>query len=167
MDLCDKGLYSQSYSFSSSHVWMWELDHKEGWVMKNWCFRTVVLEKTLKSPFDCKEIKSVHSKGNQPSTFTRRTDAEAKAPVLWPPNTKSWLIDRDSDAGKGWRQEKKGTTEEEMVGWHHWLNGNVFEQAPGGGEGQGNLVCHSPWGHKESNTTEQLNKQMSHFPSVL
>ena len=124
----DKGLCSQSYGFSSSHVWMWELDHKEGWVLKNWCFWTVVLEKTLESPLDCKEIKPVNPKGNQSWIFIGRAYAEAEAPVPGPLDAKSWLIREDPDAGKDWRQEEKGTTEDEMVGWHHRLNGSEFEQ---------------------------------------
>ena len=152
-----KGLSSQSYGFSSNHVGMWKLDHKGGWVPKNWCFWTVVLEKTLESPLDCEEIKPVNPKGNQPWIFIGRTDAEAEAPILWPPDTKSQLIRQDPDAGQDWRQEEKGTTEDEMVEWHHWLNGYEFEQAPGDGEGQGSLACCSPWGHKELDTTEQLN----------
>ena len=119
----DKSPYSQSYGFSSSHVWMWELDHKEGWVLKKWCFWIVVLEKTLESPLDCKEIQPVHPKGNQSWIFIGRTDAEAEAPILWPPDGKSWLIGKDPDAGKDWGQEEKGATEDEMVGWHHWLSG--------------------------------------------
>ena len=122
----NKGLHSQSYGFSSSHVWMWELDHKEGWVPKNWCFWTVVLEKTLESPLDCKEIKPVNPKGNQPWVFIGRTDGEAEAPILWPPDAKNWLIWKDPDAGKDWRQEEKGMREDEMVVWHHWLNGHEF-----------------------------------------
>ena len=118
---------------------MWELDHKEGWAPKNWCFRTVVLEKTLESPLDSKEIKLVNPKGNQPWIFFGRTDAEAEAPILCPPAAKSGFIGKDPDAGKDWRQEEKGTTEDEMVGWHHWLNGHEFEQAPGDSEGQGSL----------------------------
>ena len=112
-----------------------------------------MLEKTLDSPLDCKEIQTVHPKGNQSWIFIGRTDAEAL--VLWPPDAKSWLIGKDPDAGKDWRQEKKGTTEDEMVGWHHWLNGHEFEQVPGDGEGQGSLVCFSPWGHKELDMTDQ------------
>ena len=139
-----KGLYSQSYDFSSSHVCMWEMDHKEGWALKNWCFWTVVLEKTLESPLDSKEIQSVHHKGNRSWIFIARTDAEAEAPKLWPPDAKSWLIGKDLDAGKDWRQEEKGTTEDEMVGYHHWCNGHEFEQTPGDSEGQGNLACCSP-----------------------
>ena len=127
---------------------MWELDHKEVWVPKNWCFWTVVLEKTLGSSLDCKEIKPVHPKGNQPWIFTERTDTEAEAPILWPPNAKSWLIGKDPDAGKDWRREEKGKTEDEMAGWHHPLHGHEFEQAPVVGDGQRSLVCCIPWGHK-------------------
>ena len=127
--------------FFHSHVWMWELDHKEGWAPKNWCFWTVVLEKTLESPLDCKEIKLVHPKGNQSWIFIGRTDAEAETPILWPPDGKSWLIAKDLDAGKDWRQGEKGMTEDEMVGWHRWLNGNEFEQALGVGDGEESLVC--------------------------
>ena len=123
----DKDLSSQSYGFSICHVWIWELDHKESWAPKNWCFWTVVLEKTLESPLDCKEIKPVHPEGNESWIFTGRTDAEAEAPVLWPPNVKNWLIGKDPDAGKDWRQEEKRTTEDEMVGWHHQLDGHEFE----------------------------------------
>ena len=132
---------SQSYVFSSSHVWMWELEYKE-----NWCFWTVVLEKTLESPLDCK-IKPVNPKGNQSWIFMGRTDAEAL--ILWPPDGKNWLIGKDPDAGKDWKQEEKGMTEEEMFGWHHRLDGQEFEQAPGVGDGQGSLTCYSPWGHEE------------------
>ena len=114
----NKGLYSQSYGFSSSHLWMWDLDHKEGWAPKNWCFWTVMLEKTLESPLDCKEIQLVNPKGNQTWISIGRTDAEAEIPILWPPDAKSQLIRKDFDAGKDWRQEK-GTTEDETVGWHH------------------------------------------------
>ena len=120
----NKGPSSQSCGFSSSHIWMWELDYKESWVLKNWCFWTVVLEKTLEIPLVCK-IKPVNSKGNQSSIFIGRTDAEAEAPILWPPDVKNWLLRKDPDAGKDWRQEK-GTTEDEMVGWHHRLNGWVW-----------------------------------------
>ena len=138
--------HSQGYGFSSSHVQMWELDHKEGWTPKNWCFRIVVLEKTLESPLDCKEIKLVNPKGNQPWIFIRRTNAEAKAPILWSPDLKSQLIGKDPAAGKEWGEEENRETEDEMVGWHHWLKGHEFEQAPGDGEGQGNLACYSTWG---------------------
>jgi len=149
----DKSPSSQSYHFSSSHVWMWELDHEKGWALKNWCFWTVILEKTLASPLDCKEIQPVHPKGNQSWIFIGRTDAEAETPILWPPDAKNWLIRKDPDAGKDWRREEKGMTEDEMVGWHHPLNGHKFEQTPGDGDGQGSLACRSPWGHKESNMT--------------
>ena len=121
----NKGPSSQGYGFSSSHVWMWELDYKESWGPKNWCFWTVVLEKTLGSPLDCKEIQPVHPKGNQ--SWIGRTDVEAETPVLWPPEAKSWLIWKDCDAGKDWRQEEKRTTDDETVGWHHQLNGHEFE----------------------------------------
>ena len=117
---------SQSYGFSSSHVWMWDLDYKESWVPENWCFWTVVLEKTLESPLDCKEIQPAHPKGDQSWVFIGRTDAEAETPILWPPDVKSWLIWKDPDAGKDWGQEEKGMTEDEMVGWHYWLNGHEF-----------------------------------------
>ena len=119
----DKGLSSQSYGFSNSHVWMWYLGHKESWAPKNWCFWTVELKKTLESPLDCKEIKPVNLNGNQSWIFTGRIDAEAEAPILWLPDAKNWLIGKDPDAGKGWRQEEKGTTEDEMVGWHHRSHG--------------------------------------------
>ena len=122
-------LSSQSYVFSSSHVWMWELDYKESWVLKKWCFWTVVLEKTLENPLGCKEIKSVNPKWNQSWIFVGRTDAEAETPILWPPDVKSWLIWKDPDAGKDWRQEEM--TEDEMVGWHHQLDGPEFEQVLG------------------------------------
>ena len=135
---------------------MWELDYKESWVPKNWCFWTVVFKKTLESPLDCKEIQPVHPKGDQSWVFIEMTDVEAETPILWPPAAKSWLIGKDPDAGKDWRQ-KKGTTEDEMVGWHHQLDGHEFEQAPGIGGGQGSLACCSPLGHKELDTTERLN----------
>ena len=125
-DIVNKGPSSQGYGFSSGHVWMWELDYRESWAVKNWCFWTVVLEKTLESPLDYKEIQPVHPKGDQSWVFIGRTDAEAETPVLWPPDKKSWLIWKDPDAGKDWRQEEKGTTEDEMVGWHHQLNGHEF-----------------------------------------
>ena len=135
----NKGPSSQSYGFSSSHVRMWELDHKESWAPKNWCFWTVVLEKILDSPLDSKEIKPVHPKGNQSWIFIGRTDAEA--PILWPPDARNWLTGEDLDAGEDWGQEEKGTTEDEVVGWHHRLNGHEFEQAPGVGDGQESLEC--------------------------
>ena len=118
----DKGPSSQSYGFSSIYVWMWELDHKERWAPKNWCFWTVVLKKTLESPLDCKEIQPVNLKGSW--IFIGRTDAEAETPILWPPDVKNWLTGKDTDAGKDWRQKEKGTTEDEMVSWHHRLNGH-------------------------------------------
>ena len=154
--LLTKVLISQSYGFSSSHVQMWELDHKESSVPKNWCFWTVVLEKTLESPLDYKDIKLVNLKGNQFRIFIGRTDAETL--ILWLPDAKSWLIGKDPDAGKDWRQKEKGLTEDEMAGWHHWLNGHEFEQALGYGESQGSLACCSPWGLKESDTTDQLTR---------
>ena len=136
---------------------MWELNYKESWAPKNWCFWTVVLEKTLESSLDFKEIKPAHLKGNQSRIFFGRSDAEAETPILWPPDAKNWLNWKDPYVGKDWRQEK-GTTEDEMVGWHHWLNGHEFEQAPGVGDGQGSLACCSPWGSKELDTTERLNR---------
>ena len=146
--LTNKGLSSQSYCFSSSHVWMWELNYKENWELKNWCFWTVVLKKTLEHPLDCKEIQPVHPKGDQSWIFIGRTDAEAETSVLWPPDAKNWLIWKDPDAGKDWRQEEKNMTEDEMIGWHHWLNGHESEHAPGFGDGQGSRACCSPWGCK-------------------
>ena len=139
---------------SSSHVWMWQLDYKESWTPKNWCFWTVVLEKTLESPLDRKEAKPVNPKGNQSWIFIGRIDAEAETPVLWLPDAENWLIGKDPDIGKDWGQE--GATEDKMVGWHHRLHGHEFEQVLGLGEGQGSLVCCSPCGHKQSNTTEWL-----------
>ena len=121
------GPSSQGYGFSSSHVWIWELDYKWNWALKNWCFWTVVLEKTLESPLYCKEIQPVHPKENQSWIFIRRTDAEAETPILWPPDAKNWLIWKDPDARKDWMQEEKGITEAEMVGWHHLLNGHESE----------------------------------------
>ena len=148
---------SQNYDFSSSYIQMWELDPKEGWTLKNWCFLTVVLKKTLESPLDSKEIKPVNPKGNQPWIFIGRTDAEAEGPVLWPPDVKSWLIGKDPDAEEDWRQEEKGTTEDEIAGWHHCLDGHEFGWTPGVGDGQGILVCCNSWGRKELDTTEWLN----------
>ena len=126
-DITDKMSHSQSYVVSSSHICMWELDHKESWALKNWCFWTVVLEKAPESPLDCKEIKSVNSKRNQSWKFTERTDAKAEAPIFWPPELKNWLIRKDPDAGEDQRQEEKGMTEEKMVGWHHQLDRHEFE----------------------------------------
>ena len=139
---------------------MWELDCKESWVLKNWCFWTGVGEE-CECPLDCKEIQPVHPLGNQSWIFIGRTDAEVKTPILWPPDVKNWLIGKDPGAGKDWRQKEKGMTEDEMVGWHHQLNGHEFNQVPGVGDGEGSLVCCSPWGHKELDTTEQLNWLLS------
>ena len=135
---------------SCGHIWMWELDCEEGlW--------TVVLEKTLEDPLDCKEIQAVHSEGDQPWDFFGRNDAKAETPVLWPPHEKSWLTVKDSEAGRDWGQEEKGTTEDEMAGWRHWLDGPESEWTPGVGDGQGGLACCDSWGCKESDTTERLN----------
>ena len=136
---------------------MWELDHKVTWEPKNWCFWTVVWEKTLESPLDCKEIQPAHPKGNQSWIFIGRTDAEAENPLLWPPDAKNWLIGKDPDAGKDWRQEEKGMTEVELVRWHHWLNGHEFGWTLGAGDGQEGLVCCGSWGRKELGTN-YLNK---------
>ena len=153
----NKGPSSQGYGFPSGHVWTCELDYKESWVPKNWCFWTVVLEKTLERPLDCKEIQPVHPKGDQSWVFIGMADVEIETPILWPPDVKSWLIGKDPDAGKVWGQEEKGTTGDEMVGWHHRLNGHGFGWTPGVGDGQGGLACCGSWGHKESDTTEWLN----------
>ena len=134
---------------------MWKLNYKKSWAPKNWCFWTMVLEKTLESSLDCKEIQLVHPKGNQSWIFTGRTDDET--PILWPPDAKNWLLEKDPDAGKDWRREEKGTTEDEMVGWHHRCNVHEFEQAPRVGDGQGSLARCSPWGRKESDMTVWLN----------
>ena len=140
----------------SGHVCMWELDCEEGWVLKNGCFWTVVLEKTLESPLDCKEIQPVHSERDQSWVFIGRNAAKAETPILWPPNAKSWLIRKDSDAGRDWGQEEKGTTEDEMAGWHHWLDGRESQWTPGVGDGQGGLACCDSWGRQDSDTIEQL-----------
>ena len=145
------------FFFSSSHVWMWELDYKESWALKNWCFWTVLLEKTVESPLDYEEIQPVHPKGDQSWVFIGRPDAEAETAILWPPDEKNWLIWKDLDAGKDWGQEEKGMTEDEMVGWHHQLNGHEFGWTLGVGDGQGSLACCCSWGGKESDTTELLN----------
>ena len=160
---------------------MWELDHKEGWMLKNWCFQAVVPEKIPENPLNSKEIKPINPKGNQSWIFIGSTDAEAEAPVLWPSDAKSQLIGKDPVAGKDWRQEDGGTTEDEMFRWHHWFNGHKFEQTPGDRwrrkwqptlvllprepHGQRSLVGYSPWGHKESDTTEQVTP-LSLFPSL-
>ena len=134
---------------------MWELDHKESWALKNWCFRIVVLEKTLDSPLDCREIKSVNPQGSQSWIFIGKTHAEAETPILWPPDGKNSLTGKDPDAGKDWGQKR--VTEDKMVGWHQWLSAHEFEQVLGVGDGQGSLEGCSPWGHKELDTTELLN----------
>jgi len=144
-----KGLSNQNYGFSSSHVWMWELSHKK-------CLRTVVLEKTVEIPLNSKEIKHVNPKGNQSWIFIGRTNDEAEAPLFWPPKGKSWLIGKDTDAGKNWGQEEKGVTQDKTDGWHHRPNEHEFQQTPGEGEEQGNLACCSPWVCKELDTTEWL-----------
>ena len=131
---------------------------KKAEVLKNWCYWTVGLEKTLESPLDCKEIQPVHAKGNQSGILIGRTDAEAETPILWPPDGKNWLVWKDPDAGKDWRQEEKGTTEDEMIGCNHRLNGHEFGWIPGVGDGQGGLAFYSPWSHKELNMTEQLDR---------
>ena len=136
---------------------MWELNCEEGWAPKNWCFWTVVLEKTLESPLDCKEIQPVHPRGDQPWVFFGRNDAKAETPIVWPPHEKSWLIGKDSDAGRDWGQEEKGTTEDEMTGWHHRLDGHEFGWTSGDGDGPGGLACCNSWGRKELDMTERLN----------
>ena len=135
---------------------MWELDYKESWAPNNWCFWTVVLEVSLESLLNCK-IQQAHPRGNQSWVFIGRTDVEAETPILWPPDTKNWLIWKNPDAGKDWRWEENGTTEDEMVAWYHWLNCHEFEKSLGGGDGQGGLACCSPLGCKELDTTERLN----------
>ena len=151
-NFANKGLSSQRYGFSNSQVWLWELNHKEGRAPKNWCFWTVALEKTLESLLDSKEIKPVNSKGNHPWIFVGGTDAEAEAPILWPPDVKNWLIWKDPDPGKDWGQEDKGTTEDEVVGWHHQLNELEFEQTPGNSKGQESL-CENSCSCSESDVT--------------
>ena len=151
--LLTKACIIKAMVFPVVFVWMWVLDNKEGWVLKNWCFRTVVLEKTIESPLDSKEIKPINPKGNQSWIFTGRTDTEAEAPVLWLPDAKSRLTGKDPDAGKDWGQEEKRVIEDEMVGWHHRLNGYEFEETLGDSERQGSLVCYSPRGHKELDMT--------------
>ena len=149
----DKGPYRQSCGISSSHIKMWELDHKEGWKLKNPCFQIVVLQKTFESPLDNKEIKPVHPKGNQPWILIGRTDAEAEAPLFWSPGANSWLIGKDPDAGKDWKQKEKRVAEDEKFGCHHQFSGHELGWTSEDGKGQGGLVCCSPWGHKESDTT--------------
>ena len=140
---------------------MWELDHKESWMLKSWCFWTVVLEKTLASPLNFEKVKPVNPKGNQSWIFFGRTDADVEAPILWPPNAKNWFTGKDTEAGKDWRQEEKGTTEAEMVGWHHQFDGHEFEQAQGVDDWQGSLECCSSWGPKELDTTKRLHFDFS------
>ena len=155
---------SQSYNFSSIHVWIWQLNHKDSWTQKNWCFWTVVLEKTFKSPLHYKEIKPVNAKGNQSWIFIGRTDVGAEIPILWPPDRKNWLIWKDPDARKDWRQMEKGVTEDEMVACHYWLNGYAFKQALGVGDGLGSLVCCSSRDREGSDMTKQLDwTALSHF----
>ena len=144
---------------------MWELDCEESWVLKNWCFWTVVLEKTFESSLDCKEIQPVHSEGDQPWDFFGRNDAKTETPVLWPPHAKSWLIGKDSDARGDWGQEEKEMTEDEMAGWHHWLDES--EWTPGVGDGQGGLACWDSWGHEESDMTERLNWTELNYFKIL
>ena len=151
------GSSSQGYGFSSGHVWMWDLNCEESWAPKNWCFCNVVLEKTLESPLDSKEIQPVHPKGDQSWVFTGRNDAKDETPILWPPHGKSWLIGKDPDAGRDWGQEERGMTEDEMAWWHHQLDGHEFEWTLRVGDGQGGLACCDSWSCKESDTTEQLN----------
>ena len=152
----------------SGHVWMWELDCEESWALKNWSFWTVVLEKTLESPLNCKEIQPVHSKGDQPWVFFGRNDPKAEIPILWPPHEKSWLIGKDSDDGRDWGQKEKGTTEDEMAGWHHGLDGREFEWTPGVGDGQEGLVCYTQ-GVSKSWTRlsdwSELNSRLTMFDS--
>ena len=162
----NKAWSSQGCGFSSGHVWIWKLDYKESWALKNWCFWSVVLEKTLESPLDWKEIQPVHPKGNQSWVFIGRTDAEAETPILWPPDAKSWLTGKDLDAGKDWGQEK-GTTEDEMVGWHHRLDGHGFGWTLGVGDGQGGLVCCGSWGHKESTQLSDWTELRSPMASTV
>ena len=151
---------------------MCELEYKESWVLRSWCFWTVVLQKTLESPLDCKEIQPVLSEGDQSWVFFGRNDAKAETPVLWPAHAKSWVIGKDSDAGRDWGQEEKGITEDEMAGWHPWLDRRESEWTPGVGDGQGGLACCDSWGHKESDTTERLNWTelkrwiYDHYPSL-
>ena len=151
VDILFKTVFSQNFMAG------WELDCEESWAPNNWCYWTVVLEKTFESPLDCKEVQPVHPKGDQSWVFIGRTDAEAETPILWPPHAKSWLIGKDPDAGRDWGQEEKGTTEDEMAGWHHRLYVHEFGWTLGVGDRQGGLVCCDSWGCKESDTTEWLN----------
>ena len=155
-DFANKVRSSQGYGFSSGHVWMWELDCEESWVLKNECFWTMVLDKTLENHLDCKEIQPVHTTRDQSWVSIVRTDAKAEAPILWPPHTKSWLVGKGPYAGRNWGQEEKETTEDEMDGWHHWLDGRESEWTPWVDNGQGSLGCWDSWCRKESDTTEWL-----------
>ena len=155
--IVNQGLSSQRYGFSRSHVWMWELDNKKSWASKSWFHQTEVLERTLESSLDSKEIKWANPKRNQPWIFIERIDTETETPILWLPDVKNWLTGKDPDAGKDWRQEEKGTTEEKMVGLHYQVNGHESEQTLGDSEGQGSLMCCSLWSHKELDMTEWLN----------
>ena len=148
-------------------LWMWELDHKEGWVLKDWCFWTMILEKALESSLDCNDIKPVNLKGNQSWIFIGRTDAEAEAPILWPPDVKSWLIGKALMLGKIEGMERKGTTEDEMVGWHQRLNGHEFEQAPGNGEGHRSLACYSPWVAKSKTCLSTEQQQWYYYTPII
>ena len=193
----NKGPSSQRYDFPSVHVWMWELDCKESWAPKNWGFWTVVLEKSLESPLDCKEIQPFHPKGDQSWVFIGRTDAEAETPVLWPPHSKSWLTGKDPDAGRDWGQEEMGTTEDEMSGWHHWLDRHEFESTLGVGDGQGeawraeihavaksqtllsdwtelnwtgeweSLICCGPWDRKSQTWLSNWETTATYFVSIV
>ena len=157
----DKGPYNQSYGFSSSHVWMWDLDNKKGWVPKKSMPSNYGVGEDIENLTDCKEVKPVNLKGNQSWIFIRRTDSEAEAPILWPPDAKNWLTRKGPDAGKNWKQKKR-VTEDEMVRWHHWLDGHESEQTAGHSEGQGILVCCSPRGHNLA--TEQQQHVASRAP---
>ena len=162
----EKGPSSQSYGFSSSHVGMWELDYKESWALKNWCFWTVVLEKTVESPLNCKEIQPVSPKGNESWIFIGKTAAEAETPICWLPDDKNWLLGKDPNAGKDWRWEEKGTTEDEMVGWHHWLNEHESEWTLGVGNGQGGLACCFPLSWTRLSDWTGLTKGQPCFPCI-
>ena len=163
----NKGPSRQGYGFSSGHVWIWELNCEESWALKNWCFWTVVLEKTLERPLDSKEIQPVHPKGDQSWVFFGRTDAKAETPILWPPHAKSWLTGKHSDAGRDRGQEENGMTEDEMAGWDQRLDGYELEWTPGVADGQGGLASCDSWGRKESDTTEQLNWTEARHASIF
>ena len=163
----NKGLYSQGYGLPTGHVWLWELDCKEGRAPKNWCLQIAVLEKTPESPLDSKEIKPVNLKGNQPWILFGRTDAEAEAPLFWSPNANSQLIGKVPNAVKDSGQKEKRASEDEMAGWHHRCNGHELGQTSGDGEGQGSLACCNPWGRKESDTTGQLTNNNNSWLTML